>query len=727
MSERTGDSRKKNLEYLFNPRSIGILGASSDPGKMSGRPLAYLQKFGFPGRIYPINPQYQEIAGVPCFPSVKDVPGEIDVLMVIIPARLVLASLEQALEKGVKAAIIISGGFAEVGGEGIELQNRLLEFSRRTGMLLYGPNTTGLLSLVTRTIATFSQSIEAMQDLVPGKTGLITQSGAFGATIFVRSMRVGLRLSHWAATGNEVDLEFCDFLEYMANDPHTSVIAGFMAGVHDGQKLIRALDRAASRGKHVVILKVGGTEASARAAKSHTGAIVGSSKAYDAVFRQKGVILARDVDDLIDHALAFSMVRPPRGKRLGIMTESGGGGVLLAERAAELGLDVGEIQGSTRERLAQVVPAVGSVQNPVDLTGQSLTDLALITGSMEVMLDAADFDIIIPFLLMSKTTARKKAQDLVATVKSHGRDKSVLVCWPEGQKEWLQYLTDNGIFVTATGSRCAATAAAMAHFAEFQRNLSVAADEAAVVLPTDRKNKVAAVIEAVRKRHGLALNEYESKEVLRAYGIATVREAIAGSVDEALAIARRIGYPVVAKLLSADILHKTEAGVIALNLQSDDQLRTAYENVVAKGKAYRADAVVQGVLIQEMVAEKGVETIVGVSREAPFGPAIVFGIGGILVEVMKDVSIRVLPVGSRDLESMVSEIKGFEILKGARGGKPADVAAIRDTLARVAALADEFKDVIAELDVNPLIALEQGKGVRAVDALLLLRGSETTQ
>ncbi|MBI2318512.1 MAG: acetate--CoA ligase family protein [Betaproteobacteria bacterium] len=721
------ESRKRNLEYLFNPRSIGILGASSDPAKMSGRPLVYLRKFGFPGRIYPINPQYKEIAGVPCFPSVKDVPGDIDVLMVIIPARLVLASLEQALQKGVKAAIIISGGFAEVGGEGVILQNQLQEFSRRTGMLLYGPNTTGLLSMVTRTIATFSQSIEAMQDLVPGKTGLITQSGAFGATIFVRSMRVGLRLSHWAATGNEVDLEFCDFLEYMADDPHTSVIAGFMAGVHDGQKLVRALDRAAAKGKPVVILKVGGTEAGARAAKSHTGAIVGSGEAYDAVFRQKGVILARDVDDLIDHALALSMTRLPGGKRLGIMTESGGGGVLLAERAAELGLNVGEIQGSTRERLARVVPAVGSVQNPVDLTGQSLTDLSLITGSMEVMLDAPDFDIIVPFLLMSKTTAQKKALDLVATVKNHGRDKSVLVCWPEGQKEWVQYLTDNGVFVTATGSRCAATAAALAHFAEFQRNLPGAADEAALGLPADRKEKAAAVIGAARRRRGLALNEYESKEVLRAYGVATVKEAIAGSADEAVAIARRFGYPVVAKLLSADILHKTEAGVIALNVKSDDALRIAYEDLVAKGKAYRPDALVQGVLIQEMVAGKGVETIVGVSREEPFGPAIMFGIGGILVEIMKDVSIKVLPVNSRDLDSMVSEIKGSAILKGARGGRSADVAAIRDTLARVAALAGEFQDVIAELDVNPLIALEQGKGVRAVDALVLLRSNETTQ
>ena len=245
------ENRKKNLGYLFNPRSIGILGASSDPNKMGGRPLAYMQRFNYPGKIYPINPRYDEIAGVPCFSSIKDVPGDIDVLMVIIPAHLILSSLEEALKKGVKAAVIISGGFSEMGEEGEKLQKKLSEFAKRTGMLLYGPNTTGFLSLVHRSVVTFSQALEVIDDMVVGKTGLITQSGAFGATIFVRAMRVRLGLSHWAATGNEADLEFCDFLDYMVDDPNTHVIAGFLAGVEDGQKLIRGLDRAAKKGNRL--------------------------------------------------------------------------------------------------------------------------------------------------------------------------------------------------------------------------------------------------------------------------------------------------------------------------------------------------------------------------------------------------------------------------------------------------------------------------------------------
>jgi acetyltransferase len=537
----------------------------------------------------------------------------------------------------------------------------------------------------------------------------------------VRALRVGLGLSHWAATGNEADLEFCDFLEYMVDDPHTSVIAGFLAGVEDGQKLIRALDRAAAKKKPVVLLKVGGTEASARAAKSHTGAIVGSGKAYEAVFRQKGVILAKDVDDLIDHAMAFSMVNLPRGRKLGIMTESGGAGILLTERAAQAGLDVSEIQGSTHDRLATVVPALGSVQNPVDLTGQSLSDPSLVQGAMEVMLQADDFDILVPFLLMSKETAERKARDFIETVAAHGKDKTVLVCWPEGQKEWIRFLMENGVYVGATPARCINTAAVLAQYAEFQRNHSAGLDARPPALAADRKAKVQAIFDAAKDRGGKALNEYEAKEVLRAYGIATVDEAVADSADEAVAIARRMGYPVAAKLLSADILHKTEAGVIALNIRSDQELKAAYSAVIARGKAYSPDALVQGVLIQRMVAEKCVETIVGMSQEHPFGAAIAFGIGGILVEIMKDVSIRVLPVDRRDVEGMVAEIRGFAVLQGARGRGPSDIDAIKDALMRLACLADEFNDAIAELDVNPLMALEQGKGVKAVDALIVLR------
>jgi acetyltransferase len=427
------ETRKKNLQFLFNPRSIAILGASSDLNKVSGRPLAYMLRFNYPGKIYPVNPKYDEIAGVTCYPDLKAVPGEIDILMVIIPAGDVLSNLQVGLEKGVKAAVIISGGFAEVDEKGRKLQQELSAFARETGMLIYGPNTTGFLSLVHRAVATFSQSLEVIDDMVPGKTGLITQSGAFGATIFVRAMRVGLGISHWAATGNEADLEFCDFLEYMVDDPHTHVIAGFLAGVEDGQKLIHGLDMAAQKGKPVVLLKVGGTDAGKRAAYSHTGAIVGSGRAYDALFRQKGVIAVKDIAQLIDYSMALSTTTLPKGKRVGIMTESGGGGVLLTERCTELGLEVSEIIGSTRERLQEVVPSLGSVKNPVDLTGQSLSNPALIKGAIEVMLESKDFDIVVPLLLMSKATAEKKANDFLEVFKKHGAGKTVW--WPAGPRD----------------------------------------------------------------------------------------------------------------------------------------------------------------------------------------------------------------------------------------------------------------------------------------------------
>jgi len=708
------------LQYLFNPRSIAILGASSDLNKVSGRPLAYMLRFQYPGKIYPINPKYREIAGVKCFPSLDDVPGDIDALMMIVPAEEILANLEAGLHKGLKAAIIISGGFAEAGEHGRKLQEEVSAFAKRTGVLVYGPNTTGIASLVYRNVATFSQSLEVVDDLVPGKTGLITQSGAFGASIFVRAMRVGLGISHWVATGNEADLEFCDFLNYMVDDPHTRVIAGFLAGVKDGQKFIAALERAAEKGKPVVLLKVGSTEASQRAAVSHTGAMVGSARAYEAVFRQKGAIFARDIQELIDFSMALSMTPLPKGNRTGVLTESGGGGILLTERCAQEGLDVAEILGPTREQLKAVVPTLGSVQNPVDLTGQSLTNPGLVKDALEVMLAADDFDIVVPLLLMSKATAERKTKDLLQVFEQYGDRTTLMVCWPEGPKESVRSLMQRGIFVAMTPTRCAEALHALVSYAEFQRKRVAGTGELSEGLPADRKSKVEAIIVAARRRGLSALNEYEAKKVLEAYGIPISSEKLATTWEEAREIARRIGYPVAAKLVSPDILHKTEAGVIALNITSEQDLRNKYEEILMKGKAYRAGTRIDGVLIQEMVDVRGVETIIGVSQEPPFGPAVLFGLGGIFVEVMADVSIRVLPASAADLRAMISELRGYKILQGARGRSPADIDAVFQSLVRVACLVSEFPQSIREIDINPFIVMEKGKGARAVDALISL-------
>ncbi|MBN2568226.1 MAG: acetate--CoA ligase family protein [Deltaproteobacteria bacterium] len=718
------NKRRKNLEYLFKPRSIAILGASADLNKLSGRPLAYMKRFGYPGNIYPINPKYDEIAGIKCYPSLNDVPGDIDMLMVIVPAKHVLKNLEMGHVKGVKVAVVITGGFSEVGGEGEKAQQGLTDFAKKTGMLIYGPNTNGFISIVNRTVATFSQSVEVIKEMVPGNTGLITQSGAFGATIFDRAMKMGLGMSHWAATGNEADLEFCDFVEYMVDDPQTKVIAGFLAGVEDGQKLVRALHRAAEKGKPVIILKVGGTEASQRAAQSHTGAMVGSAESYDAIFKQKGVIVARDVPDLIDYSMALaSLTSFPKGKRVGIMTESGGGGILLTERCAEFDMTVPEVTRATENKLKEVVPAFGSIKNPVDLTGQTLSVPGLIKDATEVMMEVDDFDIVVPFLLMSKATAEIRATGLTDIMRKYKGDKTMMVCWPEGPKEWVKHLVDNGIPVSETASACAELMNSIICYKEFKEKYKnpETIDESVVDMPQDRREKAMNIIHSAKVRGASSLNEYDAKGVLRAYGISTVDEALATSPDEAIKIAGNIGYPVAAKLVSSDILHKTEADVIRLNVESEEQLRSAYEQIIVNGKKYKADARVQGVLVQEMVSVKGIETIIGVSRKEPFGPTMMFGLGGILVEVMKDVSIKVLPVSTVDVENMVSEIRGARILQGVRGSKPSDTGAITNTLLKVACMASELKDTVAELDINPLIAFEEGKGVKAVDALILLR------
>jgi acetyltransferase len=488
---------------------------------------------------------------------------------------------------------------------------------------------------------------------------------------------------------------------------------------------MRALDRAAQKGKPVVLLKVGNTEAGKRAAHSHTGAIVGSTKAYEAAFRQKGVVVARDIGQLIDFSMALASTALPRGKKVGIMTESGGGGVLLTERCAQLGLEVSEIHGSTLEKLTQVVPSLGSVKNPVDLTGQSLSNPALVKGALEVMFAAPDFDMLVPLLLMSKATAEQKARDLLKIVNQRKDiQKSLMVCWPEGPKQWIQWLMDKGIHVAVTPTRCACTLNALATYAEFLRHYESSQAAASTGLPNfpvDRKEKAFAVIHAAKQKGTNRLSEYEAKKLLAAYGIPVTEEVLAASLDEAVEAAGRIGYPVVAKVISEEIPHKTEAGVVALNINSPDALQQAYNQILEKAKANRPDAVLEGVLIQEMVSAQGVETIVGVSREDPFGPTIMFGLGGIFVEILKDVAIRILPVSQKDVQDMIQQIEGARILQGARGRKPADVAALAEVLLKTACLADELKGEIAELDINPLIILEDDRGAKAVDALVLLQ------
>jgi acyl-CoA synthetase (NDP forming) len=484
------------------------------------------------------------------------------------------------------------------------------------------------------------------------------------------------------------------------------------------------LDRAAAKGKPVVLLKVGGTEAGKRAAFSHTGAIVGSARAYDAAFQQKGVLVARDIDELIDFSMALATTPPPRGNRVGIMTESGGGGVLLTERCAELGLEVGEIFGQTRDRLQKVVPALGSVRNPVDLTGQSLSNPALVKGAIEVMVDSEDFDMVVPLLLMSEATAERKVQDFLDILQAREKDgRTVLVCWPEGPKPWIQYLVQKGVHVSVTPSRCARTLKALSTFAEFQRQYKGAAvlDAAAIPdLPGDRVERAMGVIRSATRDGEIRLTEHQARLVLNAYGIPMPKGELAGSLKEALRIAKGMGYPVAAKLVSPDIPHKTEAGVVGLGIPSESRLRRVYSEILQRGKAHSPEARIHGILIQEMIRDQGIETIVGVSHEPPFGPTLLFGLGGILVEVMADVAIRVLPVTKKDLEGMVSQIRGYPILQGVRGRRPSDMESLLSVLMKVACLAGELAGVVAEVDINPLFVLEEGKGVKALDALISL-------
>jgi acetyltransferase len=387
-----------------------------------------------------------------------------------------------------------------------------------------------------------------------------------------------------------------------------------------------------------------------------------------------------------------------------------------------MGLEVAEIVGSTQEKLKKVVPSLGSVQNPVDLTGQSLSNPALIKEALEVMLAADDFDIIVPLLLMSKATAEMKAKDIWQAFQGPKGGKILAACWPEGPREWIQYLMEKGIFVAVTPTRCAQALSAVVRYADFQRAYAEggSSEDELPDLAADCRANAMALIQKAKRKGLTSLSEYDAKKVLEIYGIPITKEKLARSLEEALAMARGIGYPLAAKLVSPDIPHKTEAGVIALDIHTEEQLAEKYQEIRKRAKEFRPEARIEGILIQEMVKTQGIETIVGISQEPPFGPTLLFGLGGIFVEIIKDVSVRVLPVTRKDVRNMISEIRGYQVLQGTRGRRPADLEAIIQVLLKTARLAAELKDVVAEVDINPLIVGEANQGAKAADALITL-------
>lgn len=704
------ESVVQQIRHILSPKSVAIVGASSDHTKFTGRTLKYLLKHGYKGQIYPINPKYEEMVGLKCYPSVQALPEGVENAFIQIPSKGVCAIVQDCLKKGIKGAIIHSAGLGEIGEEGMKKQQEIKEMIKGTGLRLVGPNTAGVANIVERIIQTPVVSYE-LDELTPGKIGLISQSGGLTGALLTRAEARGIGFSYMISTGNEVDLEVSDFVRFLVDDPYTNVITIFLEALRNVENFYGAVELAHEKGKPVLVLKVGKAEVGSRAAASHTGALTGSDAIYDAVFKRRGIIRLEALDDLFEVSSLFSKYKPPKGNRIGLLTTTGGGATVLADACGMLGLNFPKPSEKTVQVSSQWLPDFASRANPLDVTMSGVG--GGFRKSLDLFLNDENFDIIVAVV---GTSAQFEPEMGVKPILE--RDKSVnkpVVSFlnPNAEKA-LQILEKDGIPTFRTPEACARGLKNLVDYGKFLEKYSKLKT---MPLPTgsslDLKG-IKTVLDSSQK----TLNEYQSKWILAQYGIPIVKEKIATSIEEGLIIAKEIGFPVVIKLLSPDILHKTEAKVIKIGVSSEEDFRKAYTDILENAKKYKPDARIDGVLIQEMI-QGGTEVIVGMFQDLQFGPTVMFGLGGIFVEVYKDVSLRVAPLRRVDAEEMIREVKGSVLLEGYRGREKGDVEGVLDVILKVSQLAMDLKAEVKELDINPLIVLGEGKGVQAVDALVI--------
>ncbi|HEX6005156.1 MAG TPA: acetate--CoA ligase family protein [Burkholderiales bacterium] len=702
---------RTDLERFFNPRAIAVVGASQDLNTISGQPLKFLKSHGYGGALYPVNPRYTEVAGIRCYATLEELPEAADLALILVNASRVAEVLRQCGARGVPYVIIFSSGFSEVGGGGVELQRSIAAIAREFNIGVIGPNCQGMINVADQVYAGFGSVFNA--DYEPGVVSMVSQSGGFGFSVMnLSSKDGGLAFRQMVTTGNEIGVSTLDFIEYFIRDPRTEIIAAYIEGLKDARRLVAVGNRALEAGKPILIWKVGNTEQGQRAAASHTANLGGAMALYRAAFRQAGIIQVEDIQDVIDYGRAFRCGRLPHGNRLAIITISGGAGILMTDECIGRGMQLAQLSPETIARLRQFVPSFGSLLNPVDVTAAIFNDLTLINRTLQTIIDDPNVDCVamINASLQGEIAARIAAEIVAVAQRS---DKPLLIAWSARDvvaTEAYAMLDAARIPHYKSPVRCGRALAALSGYAGAKRRH--AAQRRAEPLALHSAIAVAAL-----SGRTTDIAEFEAKRVLAEYGIAVTREEFATSPAAALACARRIGYPVALKIQSADISHKTEARAVRLGITGEQELQVAYDEIVANARRYRPNAKIDGVLVQEMVPD-GIEAIVGVVNDPLFGPAVMFGLGGVFAEVLKDVTFRIAPVTPAEAREMIAEIKGYPVLTGARGRPPADVEALADAIARLSALAGDLEAQVAELDVNPLFVFEKGRGVKAADALI---------
>ena len=699
------------LNGLIRPQNVAIIGASATPGKIGHTVVKNLIEGGYKGGIYPVNPDSEEILGKKVYKSVKDIPGPVDAAIITIPAKYVSPVIDECGVKGVKGLIVITSGFSEVGRK--DLEEEMVQKAHQYGMCVLGPNIVGTLSNADKFNGSFAPFLP-----LPGKSSLVTQSGALLIAIDAASFTRRVGFEKLISIGNVSDVGFADLVTWLNDDPATFCISLYIEGLKDGRDFIEAGKKAK---KPIIALKSGVSSHGAAAAASHTGSLAGAAKIYSAAFQQAGVIQAQDLNDLFNRTQVLSLQPPMKGEKLLVLTNGGGVGVLATDAAEKYGLPLMFAPDDVQEELRKHMPDFGSAKNPVDMTGMAGNEWYRETTQYSFAHPWVD-GLCVLYCETAMTDPQGIAESIKAGIDATGiKDKPVTVSFVGGERSdnAMRWLVENGI--PAYGAPDLAVNA-MACLREYARFKEIAA-EPDNQCDTYDKTKALAVIEAARKEGRDSLTEIEAKQVFAAYDLPVTKIALAKTEDEAVELGSKTGFPVVMKIVSPDILHKSDAGGVKVNVKDEAGVRDTWKTIMANVNSYKPEADIHGIAIQEM-APWGTEVILGSINDASFGPTIMFGLGGIFVEVLKDVTFRVTPVTQGQARRMLSEIRGAPILKGARGEPPRDQVALVETICKFSNMILDLKDEISETDANPLLVYEEGKGLKIADARVILKPKE---
>ena len=692
-----------SFESFFNPKSVAIVGASQQKGKVGYEILKNMIDAGFEGKIFPINPKAQSIEGLKCHPDVESIGETPALVIIIIPAKIVPAIMQQCAKIGVKSVIIITAGFKEVGEEGRELEKKISQIAKQAGMRLIGPNCLGLIVPENKLNASFGGKLPAV-----GSIGYLSQSGALLTAILDMANASGIGFSKLVSIGNKADVNELDLISALAPDPSTKVIAGYLENITDGDAFVREAERI-SQEKPILLVKSGGTSAGAKAASSHTGSLAGSETAYECVFERAGIIRCDSIRSQFDYAQAFAYQPLPKGKNIAVITNAGGAGILATDEIVNQGLGFAEMTEQTVEKLTAALPAAANCSNPIDVLGDALADRY--RAALDIVLDDPNVDAVLVMLTPQAMTQAAETAQAIIEITGRKPEKPVLACFMGADKIAVatRILREGRVPQIDAVQNAVATIRVMTDYVRW-----LSRPKRVVKLFPVNRRKVETILQRHLRQGAREIAENESKEILEAYGFVTPKGSIAATAEQAVGIATQLGFPVVLKIWSPDILHKSDMGGVQVGLKNAKEVRDAFDLMMYRIPKKMPDAQILGVLVQEMCGG-GKEVILGMKRDPHFGPLMMFGMGGTMVEVLKDVAFYLAPLTAEEAKQMLVKTRTYKMLKGVRGEEGVDIDALAEGLQRLSQLVTEFSQ-IQELDINPYIVGPEGTTPIAVDA-----------